>query len=302
MPSVKVKVKVEVYDDAIHQILPTDATAEQLAAGFGFTEGPVWCSNYFLFSDIPRNRIVRLRQLAEGPEVTTFRYPSGPANGLTLDGCNRLIACEIFTRRVTFTELDGTIKVLADRYQGKRLNSPNDVVVRSDGSVYFTDPSWLPPEKRELPFKGVYRVAPDGEVHLLIDDFGFPNGLAFSPDENTLYIADSFRDHIRAFDVNPDGSIKNGRILIDMTSTRPGVVDGFKIDQQGNIYSTGRGGLWIISPSGKCLAIVKIPVLASNIAWGDSDWKSLYMTCFSSIYRMRLNIPGIPVPIPVREE
>jgi len=289
---------VEVHDQAVRNILPEGAILEQLATGFGFTEGPVWRGNYLLFSDIPQNRIIKLRLLAEGPEVTTFRYPSGNANGNTLDGSQRLLSCEHTTRRVTRTETDGTIKVLAENYQGKRLNSPNDIVVRSDGSIYFTDPPYglrNNTDWKELAFNGVYRIAPDGQLHLLADDFDRPNGLAFSPDEKILYVNDTTRRHIRAFDVNTDGSIKNNRILIDMAFPEPGAPDGMKIDRDGHIYCTGPGGFWIIAPDGRCLAVVKPPELPANMAWGDTDWRSLYLTARTSIYRIRMNVPGIPL-------
>jgi gluconolactonase len=289
---------IEVHDKAFHQIVPEEAILEQIASGFGFTEGPVWCGDYLLFSDIPQNRIIRWCRLSEGPEVTTFRSPSGNSNGLTLDRSRRLIACEHSTRRVTRTEIDGSVTVLAERYQGKRLNSPNDVVVRSDGSIYFTDPPYglaNMNEWKELPFNGVYRLAPDGELVLLVDDFDRPNGLAFSPDGSILYVNDTARRHIRAFDVKPDGSISNGRVLIEMEGAEPGAPDGMKVDSQGNIYCTGPGGFWIIAPGGKSLGRIMPPELPANLAWGDADWKSLYLTARPSVYRLRLNIPGVPV-------
>ncbi len=291
-------IQVEAYDSAIKQIVPEKVTLEQIATGFAFTEGPVWCKDYLLFSDIPRNRIVRWQMRSDGPEVTTFRSPSGNSNGLTLDKSGRLIACEHSTRRVTRTEVDGTVSVLAERYEGRRLNSPNDVVVRSDGSIYFTDPpyglenlnAW-----KELSFNGVYRFAPDGELVLLVDDFDRPNGLAFSPDESVLYIDDTSRSHIRAFDVSPDGSLGNGQILIDMQSSEAGAPDGMKVDQKGNIYCTGPGGLWVIDPSGKRLGRIALPELPANLAWGDMDWRTLYITARNSVYRLRLAVPGVAV-------
>jgi gluconolactonase len=296
---------VEIRHPSVREILPEDGVIEQLATGFGFTEGPVWCGNHLLFSDIPQNRIVKLRLLREGPEVTTFRHPSGNSNGNTLDGSQRLLTCEHSARRVTRTEPDGTITVLAERYQGKRLNSPNDIVVRSDGSIYFTDPPYglrNLTDWKELPFNGVYRLAPDGTLHLLVDDLDRPNGLAFSPDEKTLYVDDTQRRHIRAFDVNTDGSIKNGRVLIDMAIPEPGAPDGMKVDQKGNIYCTGGGGFWIIAPDGRCLAIVRPPELPANMAWGDADWRTLFLTARTSIYRIRMNVPGMPCRPPLFEE
>ena len=291
-------IQVEAYDSAIRQIVPEKVTLEQIATGFEFTEGPIWCGDYLLFSDIRRNRIIRLCMRSQGPEVTTFRSPSGNSNGLTLDKSGRLITCEHSTRRVTRTEVDGTVSVLAERYEGRRLNSPNDVVVRSDGSIYFTDPPYGLKDFnvwKELSFNGVYRFAPDGELVLLADDFDRPNGLAFSPDESVLYIDDTSRSHIRAFDVSPDGNLSNGRVFIDMQSSEEGAPDGMKVDQKGNIYSTGPGGLWVIDPSGKRLGRIVLPELPANLAWGDEDWRTLYITARSSIYRLRLAVPGIAV-------
>ena len=290
--------KVEVHDRAARELLTDDCLIEQVATGFGFTEGPVWCGNYFLFSDIPMNRIIRLDFRREGPEVTTFRTPSGNPNGSTLDNSHRLINCEHSGRRVTLTEIDGTVKVLAEHYDGGRLNSPNDVVVRSDGSIYFTDPPFglrNGTENKEQPCNGVYRIATDGDITRLLDDFDACNGLAFSPDESILYINDTFRRHIRAFDVAADGSLSNGRIFIEMTGEEPGAPDGMKVDTMGNIYCTGPGGFWIISPEGKCLARVFPPEPPANMAWGDNDWQTLYITARTSVYRMRFLVPGIPV-------
>lgn len=291
-------IQIDVHDEGIHAIVPEGLIVEQIATDFGFTEGPVWCGDYLLFSDVRNNRIVRWCQLSEGPSVTTFRTPSGNSNGLTLDKSKRLIVCEHSTRRVTRTEVDGSIRVVAERYQGKRLNSPNDVVVRSDGSIYFTDPPYGLSQGviwKELPFNGVYRLAPDGELVLLMDDFDRPNGLAFSPDESVLYVNDTVRGHIRAFDVNPDGNLSNGRVLIEMHGSEPGVPDGMKVDQVGNIYCTGPGGFWIIKPDGKSLGRILLSELPANLAWGGTDWKSLYLTAQTSVYRMRLTIPGITV-------
>jgi len=290
--------EVEVLDDAMRRLVLEDAALQQVATGFGFTEGPVWCGDHLLFSDIPQNRIVRWQMRREGPEVTTFRSPSGNSNGLTLDRSGRLIACEHSGRRVTRTEVDGTVSVLARAYEGRRLNSPNDVVVRSDGSVYFTDPpygllngtAW-----KELPYNGVFRVAPDDGLELLADDFDRPNGLAFSPDEEVLYVNDTARGHIRAFDVGPDGGVSNGRVLIEMQLPGAGAPDGMKVDREGNVYCTGPGGLWVVAPDGTHLGRLLLAELPANIAWGDADWGTLYMTARSSVYRLRPAVPGIPV-------
>ena len=290
------KTQVKVNDSKIWQIVPKETEMKQVATGFSFTEGPIWYGGSLLFSDIPQNRIVQLHMLSEGPEITTFRCPSGNSNGLTLDMSDRLIACEHGMRCITRTEIDDSVSIVAERYQGKRLNSPNDVVVRSDNSIYFTDPpyglkdftTW-----KELGFNGVFRTTPEGELLLLVDDFDRPNGLAFSPDETILYVNDTARKYIRAFDVSPDGSISNGRIFIDMSASKQeGVPDGMKVDSQGNIYCTGPGGIWIMEPKGKCLGIIAIPEIASNLAWGGPNWKTLYITARSSIYCLQLMIPG----------
>jgi gluconolactonase len=284
------------YDKKLKEIVPERLIAEQVASGFGFTEGPVWCGDYLLFSDIPRNRIIRLDLLNDGPEVTTFRRPSGNSNGLTLDRSGRLIVCESTTRRLTRTEIDGSVTVLAERYNEKRLNSPNDVVVRLDGTVYFTDPFYLsgnPPPPEELDFKGFFSVTPDGELHLLADDYIFPNGLAFSPDESVLYVNDTRNRHIRAYEVNDDGSIGNERILIEMKGEEPGAPDGMKVDREGTIYCTGPGGIWIISPDGSHLGTINFPEIPANLCWGDKDWKTLYVTARTSVYRLRLLATGI---------
>lgn len=287
--------KIDVFDTAVWQIVSKDEGLEQIATGFGFTEGPIWCGNHLLFSDIPRNRITRLRLLAEGPEITTYRNPSGNSNGLTLDRSGRLIACEHSTRRVTLTETDGTVKPLATQYQGKRLNSPNDVVVRSDGSIYFTDPPYGLKDLsawKELPFNGVYRISPDNSLELLVDDFERPNGLAFSPDEKILYVDDTERHHIRCFDVLPDGNITNGRIFIELPpkANRP---DGMKVDESGNVYSTGIAGISIINPEGRSLGQILVPEIPANLTFGGKDRKTLYITARTSIYRLRLNVAGI---------
>ena len=195
---------------------------------------------------------------------------------------------------------DGTITPIASHYKGKRFNSPNDVVVKSDGSVYFTDPPYgLNPtfgtfEEQELAFYGVYRMSPDGDnLSLLIDD-SVPNGLAFSPDESLLYVADTEMNHIRVFNINDNGKTTNGRIFAEI-SGEPLAPDGLKVDSEGNVYVTGRGGIWVLNPEGRRLGIISVPELPANLCWGDSDWKTLYITARTSIYRVRLNIVGIPL-------
>jgi sugar lactone lactonase YvrE len=273
---------------------------ERIAGGFGFTEGPVWRGEDLLFSDIPRSRTVRYRPQPEGGEITTFRHPTGNANGLTLDHQGRVLACEHSGRRVSRVDASGRAETVVDNYQGKRLNSPNDVVVRSDGSIFFTDPPYGLPnlsEGKETPFNGVYRVDPSGTLHLLADDFDRPNGLAFSPDERTLYVDDSARYHIRAFDVAADGSLSRGRVWAELKPKdgERGVPDGMKVDSEGNVYCTGPAGIWVYDPNGRFLGRILGPEIPANLAWGDADWRTLYVTAQTSLYRIRLAIPGIPV-------
>lgn len=275
------------------KLIPADAKIEKVAGGFQFTEGPLWHKDGFLlFSDIPADRIVRWKP---GGDASTYREVSGNSNGLTFDKEGRLIVCEHGNRRVTREEKDGKITVLASHYEGKRLNSPNDVVVKSDGSIYFTDPPYgCKPEERELPFQGVFRLSPDGKLSLLVDDFDRPNGLAFSPDEKVLYIADSSaRLHVRAFDVKPDGTLANGRIFVEMKTGEPGGPDGMKVDSNGNLWTTGAGGVWVLDKTGKHLGTIKPPELPANCAWGDKDGNTLYMTARTGLYRIKTNARGI---------
>jgi len=278
---------------------------EHIAAGFGFTEGPVWNRDHLLFSDIPRSRIVRWTPLPEGPEVRTFRFPSHLANGLTFDAAHCLVACEGASRRLTRTNMDGSVTVLADRYEGKRLNAPNDVIVASDDAIYFSDPFWghlfdnpagrrVELADRELDFAAVFRLGPGGTLTPVADDFDVPNGLAFSPDERTLYVDDSRRGHIRAFDVRSDGSLSGGRVFAELNAPDPGAPDGMKLDRDGNLYCTGPGGIWVVAPDGAILGRIRPPEIPANVAWGDADFQTLYMTARTGLYRIRLSIPGIP--------
>jgi gluconolactonase len=267
---------------------------QRLATGFQFTEGPLWLPDgRLLFSDIPASRIY-----AWTPEggVQVWRDPSGQANGLTLDLQGRLLACEHARRRVSRTEPDGSVASLAERYQGKRLNSPNDIVVRRDGVVYFTDPPYgIAPDQREQPVNGVYALRPDGTLLLVADDFERPNGLAFSPDASILYVDDSGRRHVRAFDVRQDGSLVNSRVLADMDHPQPGSPDGMKVDVEGHLYVAGATGVWVFKADGRNLGVIVTPERPSNLAWGDSDRQSLYITARTSLYRVRTTVPGLPL-------
>jgi gluconolactonase len=297
---------LEVHNSGLHDLIAPDAPIERIAGGLGFTEGPVWRGTSLLFSDIPNKRIVRWRRLPEGPELTT--YATGNSNGLTLDRQGRVLAAEHDGRRVSRVADDGTRTVLAEQFQGKRLNSPNDIVVKSDGSIYFTDPPyavqpstpgmprpanwWTAPiPGKELPYNGVYRLTPDGTLHLLVDDFALPNGLAFSPDESVLYVDDSAHKHIRAFDVRADGTLSSSRILLDMASEDPGVPDGLKVDVQGNVFCTGPGGVWVCRPNGELLGRIILPELPANLAWGE-DGSVLFLTARTSVYRLQTKTRG----------
>ena len=264
---------------------------ERLATGFQFTEGPVWMAGgYLLFSDIPANIMYKWTP-ESGAEV--WREPSGNSNGLTRNSDDLLLACEHGNRRVSRTNPDGTVETIAGAYQGNRLNSPNDLVVKSDGVIYFTDPPYgIQPEEKEQPHNGVYRILTDGSLELMATDFERPNGLAFSPDESILYIDDSYYRHLRAFDVREDGTLENSRIICDMDHPQPGSPDGLKVDEEGHIYVTGATGVWVFEPDGELLGVIAPPERPANCAWGDEDKKSLYLTAQTSLYRIRTTVAG----------
>ena len=284
---------IKTKQNNLGQILTVNAQVEKVAGGFEFTEGPLWHPDGFLiFSDIPANTIYKW-QPEQKAEI--FRQPSGNANGNTLDLLERLITAEHGNRRISLTEQDGQLVTLVSHYQDKRLNSPNDLVVKSDGSIYFTDPPYgIKSEQEELGFYGVYRLAPDGRLTLLVNDFVRPNGIVFSPDETKLYVNDSERGHIKVFDVKPDGMLEKGQLFAELKpSNKKGAADGMKVDIKGNVYSTGPGGVWIFSATGELLGIIETPEVPANLAWGDSDYKTLYITATTSLYRIRLQIPGL---------
>ena len=312
---VPVETKIDRRDPALDAIVPPDARIERVASGFQFTEGPVWvratdsASGYLLFSDPNANTIYRWSQ--DG-QVSVFRTKSGykgsdiglykqpGSNGLTLDREGRLIIDEHGNRRVTRLEKNGQLTVLADRFEGKRLNSPNDLVLRSDGVLFFTDPPFGLPQfhadpRRELPFTGVFSLK-EGVLRLASQDLTGPNGLAFSPDEKYLYVTnwDPARKVVMRYEAQSDGTLRNGTVFFDMAGA-PGeeALDGLKIDRRGNLYASGPGGLWIISPEGRHLGTISGPELAANFAWGDDDGKTLYMTARTGVYRLRLQVEGI---------
>lgn len=289
---------VEIRDERFRHVVGYDAPVEELATGFDFTEGAVWnhVEACLIFSDMPGN-VMRKWTAANGIEV--FRQPSNMANGNTYDLQGRLITCEHATSRVTRTEHDGSLTVLATHYDGKELNSPNDVIVKSDGSIYFSDPSFGRMEYYgvardvELDFRGVYRLDPEnGALRLLVDDFDQPNGLTFSLDERQLFINDTMRGHIRVFDVGADGGLSNGRVWAELTGDREGLADGMKIDSGGNLYTAGPGGVQVFAPDAACLGVIYVPQGVANFTWGDPDLRSLFINAGTSLYRTRVNVPG----------
>jgi gluconolactonase len=296
---------IEKFAPELEQIIATSEPVHELGSGYGGNlgpaEGPVWWSegNYLLFADMHNNRRMKY---APGQAVSIFKEPTNRANGLTRDLQGRLVACEAEARRVVREELDGTTTVISNSFQGRRLNRPNDVVVKSDGAIYFTDP-WTPaalPEQWDLNFNGVYRVTPDlGTTTLLANDFVIPNGIAFSPNETVLYITDSRRRHVRAFDLMPNGTLAKAtdRVFADLRGDEPGVPDGIKVDERGNVYVGGPGGLWIFDPSGKKLGrIVHGERTTTNLAFGGPDWKTLYFTTWNTLGAVNLKVTGMPVP------
>lgn len=294
---------VEINATDLLLLIERHAAMEQLCTGFRFSEGPIWNPKEacLYFSDMP-NDIRRRWSAREG--VVEVRNPSNKCNGMTYDEAGNLYVCEHITSSLVVETVAGERKVLATHWQGKELNSPNDVVVRSDGNVYFTDPTYgrMPvfglERKQELDFQGVYRVSRDGQLHCEANDFDQPNGLCFSPDEQTLYVNDTTRAHIRAFDVARNGSLSGSRIFAEHVGSgdyNEGVVDGMKCDERGNVYVTGPRGIWVIDVHGKHLGIIQMPEIAGNLNWGGPNWDELYCACSTSIYRVRMKVRGNPV-------
>ncbi|HKX31084.1 MAG TPA: SMP-30/gluconolactonase/LRE family protein [Blastocatellia bacterium] len=308
-------VKVLRLDPRLDKLVPAEAKFEKLGAGYTWVEGPVWQrqENYLLFSEIPSNSIYKWKA---GEGIKLFMKPSGytgqkpfegrepGTNGLTFDSNGRLVACEHGDRRVSRLESDGKTKTtLVDKYEGKRLNSPNDLVYKSNGDLYFTDPIYGLPKgaddpARELDFCGVYRLSKDGTLTLLTKELSRPNGIAFSPDEKRLYVACSDPDRAiwMAYDVKADGTLEQGKLFFDATAWakagKPGLPDGMKIDRDGNLFATGPGGVHIFSPDGKHLGTFDTGVPTSNCAWGD-DGSTLYITANQAVLRVKLNTKGV---------
>jgi len=285
----------------LSELVPPDATVERLATGFTFVEGPVWHPDGFLrFSDIPESTRWRWEP---GRGASEDRRPSHKSNGLTYDAALDLIVCEHETSTVVRERADGTVEVVASHFGGRELNSPNDVIVARDGSIVFTDPSYGRDgavhgieRAPELDFRGVFRVPPGGGEPVLLDrDFVQPNGLCLSPDESILYVNDSKRCLIRAFGVASDGSVTGGRTFAEgiVSGDRDdGVTDGMKCDEQGNVWVTGPFGIWVFSPGGEHLGVVRIPEKAANLSWGGPTWSDLYVTATTSLYRVSARVRG----------
>ena len=281
--------------DDLSKLLET-TQAERLATGFLFTEGPLWHPDgFYYFVDIRRSN---LHRITPGKPAELVRADTGEGNGTTFDLQGRLVICEGGHRRVTRWSAVGRSEVLVDRYEGKRLNRPNDVVCKSDGSLWFTDPGLrVPLAERQLPYAGIYRIAADGVVTLAAD-CEYPNGLAFSPDERTLYVANTrWTAYIHAFELDAAGKVLRRRIFADMSSDEPdGVPDGMKVDVEGRVYCTGPGGTWVFAADGRRLGIIRTPEIPANLAFGGPDLKTLFFTARTSIYTLRVTTPGRPHP------
>jgi gluconolactonase len=299
---------VQVKADAFLELVDENAEVERLGTGFTFTEGPIWNPDGFLlFSDMPGD--VR-RRWDPDSGVTEVANPSNKGNGMTFDLDGRLLVCEHVTSSVVRMDPDGKgggREVLATHYEGRELNSPNDVVVKSDGAIYFTDPTYgrMPgfgiERDQDLAFQGVYRIAPGGgDPQLLVDDFDQPNGLCFSTDESLLYINDTTRAHIRVFDVQSDGTIANSRVLADGIGSGSleigDLVDGMKLDARGNVWVTGPGGVCVFDADGQHIGTVEVPENVGNINWGGPDWSQLFIPATTSVYRIQCKVSGNRLP------
>ena len=289
---------LEIRARQLLDIIDQCAELEQLATGFEFIEGPIWhpYERHLTFSDIIANKMYRWQE-QEG--LTIFRENSHMANGNTYDQQGRMLTCEHASSRISRTHQDGSYEVLASHYQGKALNSPNDLVVNRKGLVYFTDPVYGRSEpfgvtrELELTFEGVYVLNPDdGSLRLLIDDFEGPNGLCLSKDERKLFVNDTELRHIRVFDIDDDGSLRNGQVWAETTGEAEGIPDGMKLNQAGHLFCTGPGGIHVFDAKANCIGVIEVPPTA-NFAWGDDDLCSLFLTSVSTLYRLRLKVPGI---------
>lgn len=277
----------------LDQVLAPNANLERIATGYRFTEGAAWLRDgSLIFSDIPADTIYRWK---EGQDVTVFRKPSGNANGNVLDREGRLLTCEHGGRRVVRLEKDGTLTVVAERFEGKRLNSPNDVVVHDNGTIYFTDPPYgIRENQRELDFNGVYRLDPKGVLHVVDRTMDRPNGIALSPDGKRLYVADTARGHLKVFPVQPGGETGEGKVFVDLKAPGRGAPDGLRVDREGTIFATGAGGVHVVRPDGTSLGVIQVPdAPATNVAWMGRDAKWLAVTAGASVYRIRVRVAGL---------
>ena len=296
---------VKAESDQLHELVDPNAEVEQIGTGFTFTEGPIWnpAGQYLLFSDMPGDT---RRRWDEQGGVREVAKPSNKGNGMTLDTQGRLVVCEHSTSSVVRMDPDGLgggREMLATHYEGKELNSPNDVIIHSSGEIYFSDPTFgrMPvfgvEREQDLDFQGVYRIPPGGgDPTLLVDDFVQPNGLCFSPDESLLYINDTDRAHIRVFDVSSDGTISNGRLFAEGIGTGDlstgELVDGMKCDERGNVWVTGPKGVWVFAPGGEHLGVIEIPENTGNLHWGGPDWNWLFVPACTSVYRVKTKVSG----------
>jgi gluconolactonase len=288
---------------ALKRLLSHDAPLDRIYHGMTFGEGPLWNrrDGTFQWVDIVGDTIYRYRP---GIGVEKLIYPSGKANGLTFDREGRLNVAGWASRSVWRVEPDGTVTTLASLYQGKKINSPNDIVVKSDGGVYFTDspgalynPAMAAEDLQQyLDIQGVYRVSPDGsQIEPVVTDVIYPNGLAFTPDEKTLYVNCTRKGEITAYDVKPDGSVGPGRLFHKLTGPEPGIADGMKVDTEGNVYCTGPGGIHVIAADGSLLGRIRFAEHCTNMAFGGEDWKTFFVTTYSSVYRTRVGVAGVAV-------
>lgn len=283
---------LEAHSPAFWDLVDRNVKLETMASGFGFTEGPMWDPAGFLYvSDEVINKIFRVYPNGKKEEVIAL----GDPDGNTFDRRHRLIDCASVLRAIIEVTPDGKYKILADRYEGKKFNSPNDVIVGPDGALYFTDPTLdlVEGEKQEIPFQGVYRLDEKGKVQLLTKDLTQPNGLAFSPDGKHFYVDDSKQRNIRVYDVGKDGSLTNGRLFGDEPGGKgEGVPDGIKVDKHGTLFVTGPRGIWVWDSSGKHIGTIVVPQQPANLAWGDRDYRTLYITATTSVYRLPMKTEG----------
>jgi len=272
-----------------------DGELELIAEGHAFTEGPAWSpEGYLLYSDIPANTIFRW---TEGEGSAAFITPSGNSNGLLFDPQGRLLAAEHGGRRISRRVVGQDAVTVVDQYEGKKLNSPNDLVLRSDGTLYFTDPPYgIQPQQQELGFFGVFRVDPRGQLSLIADDFERPNGIVLSPDEGTLYVADTAKEHVRSFAVQPGGEVSGGAVFVDLQSDLQGNPDGMAVDVFGDLYVTGGGGVRVVTPAGALLGTIMVPEGVTNCAFGGADGMTLFLTAPPKVYRVRLKVKGAGLP------